>query len=622
MNAKDAGKNGARVVTAFPIMLLGAVFAAGIAVLAVSLYAVQVRDTAEFRNDQSLQSLRRVQIPGVRGRILDRNGKVLARSRPGVCVACYVDELRRPGPASNTVDAVMSAAASLYSAIGRTGGVRRARVERHLRNTSPMPLVLAESLTDAEQARFAEHAQDFPGMDFMVRDERAYPCGKMAAHVLGYTGRDRPDDPSGAKANYYLPEIRGREGVEKFYDAYLSGVAGEHLIQVDSRGCLRKAWVGRPARPGPDLSLTLDAKLQAAVEKALEGRTGAGVAIDPRNGDVLALASSPAFDPNAFARGIAPDEYAALRDDPGRPLMDRAIAGMYAPGSTFKPVTALAALSSGAVAPGWECDCKGVFRLGAFRLNCWNRWGHGPMDMAGAIAQSCNTYFCEAGRMAGTNAVISAARAFGLGGATGIDLPGEKGGTVPDAAWKMRHLHEPWYPGDLCQMSIGQGFLQTTPLQMAVACAAIANGGAVYRPRLSAPGAGSPRPLWRLPFKAADVARVRAAMRTVAESGTGKRIAVRRHEDGTETRLAVACAGKTGTAEIGRGDRKRKNTWVIAFAPYDRPTVAVALVVENGESGGLTNAPLVHDILAAAFGEVETRRRGAAGGAPGAEAAD
>lgn len=611
------GKSRPQRVGALPLAILFSFFGAGLAVLACSLYKVQVQDVAAFRSNQSRQFLRRVQIPGRRGRILDRNGEVLAEGRPGVCVACYPDEFRKPGSWTNTVEAIDAAANALCAAIGRKREISRKRIERHVKDSPPMPLILAQDLDDAEQARFAEHSSAFPGLAFYVREERVYPRGPFAAHVLGYVGRERPDQPAPAGAppealaeaprvNYYNPELRGRDGVEKYYDRYLAGSLGENVMEVDSRGGMRNVWTGREARPGPDIRLTIDSKVQTTLENALSGLVGAGVVIDPRNGDILAMASSPAFDPNDFEPFIGEKEYAALRDNPAHPLLNRAIAGQYAPGSTFKPVTALAALSSGAIDAHRAYDCKGVYRLGAFQLHCWNRWGHGPIALKEAISQSCNTYFCDAGRQAGTNAVISAARAFGLGSRTGIDLLGEAAGTVPDAAWKRKRLNEPWYPGDLCQMSIGQGFLLATPLQMAVVCAALANGGDLVRPRIALPATEQERGrrAGRLPFSAEDIESVREGMRAVAEEGTGRRISTRQTADGAAMRLNASCAGKTGTAEIGSGENKRKNTWVIAFAPYEHPTAAVALVVEDGESGGLTAAPRVHDVLAAIFGEV------------------
>lgn len=266
--------------------------------------------------------------------------------------------------------------------------------------------------------------------------------------------------------------------------------------------------------------------------------------------------------------------------------------------------------------PEDEYDCQGVYRLGNLRLHCWDRYGHGPVNVRMALEQSCNTFFCNLGTAVGSNAVITAARAFGLGRATGIDLGGEVAGVVPDDAWKRRWYGLPWYPGDTCQMCIGQGMLLVTPLQMAVVAATLANGGTVYRPYLHVPASGRrrPAPVRTIPYAKDAIALVRDGMRDVVETGTGRNILVR-GETAADTgrrirhRLNVSCAGKTGTAEIGRGATKRKNTWIIAFAPFENPTVALAMIVERGESGGKTVAPRVHNVLAAIFGETEITGR-------------
>ena len=254
-----------------------------------------------------------------------------------------------------------------------------------------------------------------------------------------------------------------------------------------------------------------------------------------------------------------------------------------------------------------------MYTLGNLRLHCWDRWGHGPITLRTALEKSCNTFFCNVGTAIGTNAVIMAARAFGLGSATGVDLGGETPGVVPDNEWKFANFNERWYPGDTCQMSIGQGMLLVTPLQMAVVAAALANGGKIFTPYLFARAEGQPqpKPARSVPFDREYISLVRDGMRDVAERGTGRRILTRWEEAGPDSfkkrrfKLNVTCAGKTGTAEIGRGSTKRKNTWVIAFAPFENPTVAMAMIVERGESGGSTVAPRVHAVFAHMFGETE-----------------
>ena len=344
---------------------------------------------------------------------------------------------------------------------------------------------------------------------------------------------------------------------------------------------------------GPDLTLTLDLGIQRAVERQLSGQRGACVVLDPRSGEILAFASSPTYDLNVVRRM---EKYEAFSADPGKPLLNRASGGAYAPGSTFKPVTALAALSLGFPATE-EYGCNGVFELGGMRLHCARRWGHGDLDLKHALMVSCNPFFCNLGLEAGTNALRTVAQAFGLGQRTGIDLGVDAAGVVPDGDWKMRTYHEKWFLGDLAQMSIGQGMLLVSPLQMALVAGAIGTGYRVT-PHLKA---GLPPVRVPLPFPSAHLDVIREGMRLVVAGDGGDSGSGWRGGEG----VPVAVSGKTGTAEIGRGETKRKNTWIIAFAPFDNPTIAIAMIVERGESGGKTVAPRVHNVLAGIFGENE-----------------
>ena len=601
----------------FPLVL-GAVFAFGELVLGVSLFRLQVLEVADSRENLTLQATRRVREPGRRGRILDRKGRVLAECRPSYGIRCDLEEFQRRGAASTTVAAVDAAVERLARALGRPRQVSSARIARHLHTATAVPLVVWQDLDETGFARFCERAHAFPGFEGFTDAERTYPYGTLAAHVLGYTGRGEMEGFENDPVYFSEKEMRGREGVERFDDGYLTGAPGERSVRVDARGFRptrdrqelladgQEGYVAPVA--GLDLTLTLDVDVQFALERELRGVTGAGVVLDPRDGAVLALASAPTFDPNDCVPRLTFAAYAALTNAPEKRGQNRAISEAYAPGSTFKPITALAALRTGWLADD-VYDCLGVYRLGNLRLHCWDRCGHGPLALRKALEQSCNTYFCNLGTAIGTNAVLEAARAFGLGARTGIDLGGEVPGVLPDAEWKRRWYGEPWYPGDTCQMCIGQGMLLVTPLQMAVVAAALANGGRVYRPYLLARPDRAREPVRRLPFRDEDIALVRLGMKDVVDVGTGRRVAVRTGEsDGRRRprhRLNVDCAAKTGTAEIGRGATRRKNTWVIAFAPYERPTVAVALIVERGESGGKTAAPRVHNVLAAVFGETE-----------------
>ena len=608
------------------VLALAAVFIFGELVLAISLFRLQVLNVADFKEEQTIQATRRVRVPGLRGRILDRRGRVLAESRASLGIRCDLQSFQRRGAVSNTVAAVEASLDRLADLIRRPRQVSTAQIVRHVRTASAVPLTVWTDLDEEAFARFCEHAQDYPGFEDFTDAARVYPYGELAAHVLGYTGRGDPEGAGDDPVYYSEKEMRGREGVESFYNSYLASATGERRVLVDARGFgiseTRRALLSDAAADGDvapvnglDLTLTLDAEIQFAVERELRGVTGAAVVLDPRDGAVLALASAPTFNPNACIPRLSAAVYASLTNAPAKRGQNRAIAEAYAPGSTFKPITALAGLATGWM-PEDEYDCQGVYRLGNLRLHCWDRYGHGPVNVRMALEQSCNTFFCNLGTAVGSNAVITAARAFGLGRATGIDLGGEVAGVVPDDAWKRRWYGLPWYPGDTCQMCIGQGMLLVTPLQMAVVAATLANGGTVYRPYLHVPASGRrrPAPVRTIPYAKDAIALVRDGMRDVVETGTGRNILVR-GETAADTgrrirhRLNVSCAGKTGTAEIGRGATKRKNTWIIAFAPFENPTVALAMIVERGESGGKTVAPRVHNVLAAIFGETEITGR-------------
>ncbi len=603
-------------VSAWFIAGLGCIFLFGFLVLGVSLYRLQTEKAGEFAEVETTQTTRRISVPALRGRILDRSGHVLADCRPSRCIVCNLEELQQRGGRSNTVNAIDMAVDALSEAIGVTRTITREQIASHVARASALPLAVWRDLDERSFARFAERADMFPGFALSVRAERRYPYGTLAAHVIGYTGRGRPGEdsaalPAEAQGAHFFEELemKGRKGVEGFYNRYLAGFPGERFLRVDARGFRPRQSAGKeladaaaddvaPA-DGLDLELTLDIGVQEELERQLEGVTGAGVVLDPRDGAVIAMASAPTFDPNDCIPRLSAAVYASLTNAPAKRGQNRAISEAYAPGSTFKPITALAALATGWL-PDDMYDCIGVYQLGQWKLRCWDYYGHGPINMRQALEHSCNTFFCNIGSAIGTNALIEAAHAFGLGECTGIDIGGETPGVVPDESWKMLHYREKWYPGDTCQMSIGQGMLLVTPLQMAVVAAALGNGGTVVKPYLhKKEGEATPSQARgrSVPFPEEHLDLIREGMRDVVTSGTGKKIAAD---------LAVTCAGKTGTAEIGKGDTKRKNTWVIAFAPYENPTAAVAMIVERGESGGKTVGPRVNAVLAKIFG----RRKG------------
>ncbi len=566
--------------------------------LGARLWQIQIHRGPSYEQDQLKQSMRRVRLPGMRGRLYDRAGRVVADNRPSYAINLYLEELRRPGPWDRTIDRVEALLRELESVLGVPSHLTREDIRSHIRRRLPLPLTAWRDVDERVMARFAEQAGRVPGVDIQAESTRVYPFRALAAHAIGYVGRADIEQDEAEPFHYYLPEIAGRSGLEKTLDLYLRGEAGGRLLRVDVTGYRRYDYRQREPRPGQDVMLTLDMRAQELAEAALGNDPGAVVVMDPRNGDVLALASRPAFDPNDFVPAISAGRWRELSDDPLAPLLNRAVAGGYPPGSTFKLVTALAGLESGRCAPGDQHVCSGAFQLGRATFRCWFHPGHGPLTLRRAIEQSCNVYFFEMGLAMGMPRLHEMALRMGLGARTGIELDHEIAGLMPDDEWKRRTQRDAWRDGDTCNVSIGQGAIVATPLQMAQVAALIANGGRLYRPRLvrgirefgRETFAMQPPELVRdMQWNPANLEVVRQGMRDVihGERGTARRVAIPGH----------TIAGKTGTAEFGRKEDRKRHAWMVAYAPFEAPRYAVAILVDEGISGGETSAPRMRNLL-------------------------
>lgn len=569
------------------------VFLLGFLSLIVKLHELQVADASKYGYANARQSIRRVQTESERGRILDRHGRILAESRPTLSIVCQ-PSFFQCRTWDETVQKITQAIEDVSRVIGRPSAISEAMIRRHVNQSLAIPLTVWREITEEEVFAFSAHADECPGFEIVETSERVYPYGSLASHVIGYVGRDRGESQAGDESfSYFDPEMRGRTGLEIYYDSFLRGVPGERKILVDARGFAIREWTALESRPGLDLELSLDSDIQRVVEQELAGEKGACAVLNPQTGEVLALASAPSFDLNDFVPFLRHEVYRRYAHDPDKPLLNRASGGLYAPGSTFKPVTALAGLMFG-ISADTTYDCDGVYRLGSLSLRCASIWGHGPLDMREAMMRSCNPYFCNLAMEVGTNALFVAARALGLGLRTGLDLGVDEPSVLPDADWKMKKYHQSWYPGDLAQMGIGQGMLLVSPLQMACIAGAIGTGKLV-RPHLKRDLSSEPQPL---PFTREQLAVVREGMAWVVNGHDGVRGGGwRAAED-----LPVTVCGKTGTAEIGQGVTRRKNAWFIAYAPAENPSIALAIIVENGEAGGTTTAPKVNVILKEIFG--------------------
>ena len=606
------------------LAVLAAAFFCGFGRIVLALHDIQVRDSEEYARAQNDATLRRVRLPATRGRILDRNGTVLAGNRPRYCVAFYLDELRAPGTWSNTVDRVMAQVRRVGGILGREPDVGRRDAWNHLRLRRPIPLLAYHDLSPREMARLAECPEPLAGVDFFVRQDRVYPFGDLACHVIGYVGRDVSKPEKGAVSgdgpgedgaedfDFLLPDLVGRSGVEKACDAALRGRGGAEVLRIDAVGYKREVMPAAEPRPGSDVVLTLDAELQAAAERALGPRAGAAVAIDAENGDVLALASAPRYDLSAFVPSLRAGTWKALVDDPERPLLHRALDGVYAPGSVVKPLVALAALGCGAISPETKLPCDGVFSRGGIRIRCSHRYGHGvpELGIVDALAFSCNPFFIETGLRVGWETDGGGLRdvfeAVGFGARPDLGIPAGAG-VLPSGAWKRHRQGVKWLAGDTANVAIGQGYLAATPMQVARLALALANDGTVVAPRLVRDGGDGTAHEERvvedvLAWPARDVEIVRRGMIAAVESpgGTARRLA------GIE---GLRVAAKTGTAEydvvhVADGERireRRKNAWIAGYAPADAPRIAFAVLVEDADSGGSAAAVVARDLLRAAF---------------------
>lgn len=549
-----------------------------------------------------------VPLPPRRGLIFDRNGVVLARN-----YSAYTLEIapRKVSDVDGTI--------KMLSNIVAIGPRDRSRFAKHLveaRNAESLPI--RTRLSDEEVARFAVSRYRFPGVEIRARHFRQYPFGATASHVLGYIGRiDARDierlEELGVEANYRGTEYIGKRGVEASYQQSLHGETGFEQVEIDAAGRGIRSLSETPARPGHNVILTLDIRLQQVAEAAFEGRRGALVALDPSNGAVLAFASMPNYDPNLFVDGIDVQSWKALNSSPDRPLNNRAIAGLYPPGSTFKPFMALAALTLGERTPESTIQDPGYFVLGERRFRDSHAGGHGTVNLRKSIVVSSDVYYYQLAHDMGIEAIAGFMQQFGFGARTGIDLEGEASGVLPSPQWKMKRFarreQQHWYAGETISIGIGQGYNAYTPLQLAAATAAIANGGALYRPHVVSTIEDArtgkretivPQLIRQIPLKPEHVAFVQDAMAGVNSEGTGARAFA-----GAE----YTSAGKTGTAQVVGikqnekydetkiDERLRDHSLFIAFAPVESPKIALAVIVENGGFGSRAAAPIARTVL-------------------------
>ncbi len=543
-----------------------------------------------------------------RGLILDRNGVVLARN-----YSAYTLEIQTAKVAD--VERTITELSEVVD-IQPKDRSRFRKLLLETRNAESLPI--RTRLTDEEVAKFAANRYRFPGVEIKARLFRQYPFGELASHVIGYIGRINHKDQEkleelGVEANYRGTDFVGKSGIEGSYQSELHGTTGIEQVEIDAGGRGIRTLSRTPAQSGNDITLALDIKLQEIAENAFAGRRGALVAIEPATGGVLALVSKPGYDPNLFVEGIDPQSWAELNNSPDRPLNNRAIAGLYPPGSTFKPYLALAALETGKRRPSQSIFDPGFFDFGGRRFRDDKVGGHGTVDMYKSIVHSCDTYYYVLSNDMGIDLIARSIAPFGFGARTGIDLEGESMGVLPSPEWKQRRFKKPeqqkWYAGETISIGIGQGYNAYTPLQMALAMAAIANNGAVFKPHLanhidnqrtSSRRYLEPELLRRIPFKDEHIEFIKQAMAGVNTEGTGTRaFAGAQYTSGGKTGTAQVIAIKANEKYIEKNvaERHRDHSLFIAFAPLDNPKIAVAVIVENGGFGATAAAPIARAVL-------------------------
>ena len=610
------------------VLFAGFLMLLALCAVAIRLYWVQVRLHDEYVKRIRGKSEVTVRIPSIRGDIRDRNDVVLVTNRASYDVDFYLPEMVRgyrerygelplveyrttvrgmpqdreePDIVGIVNEAVLPRLDQLQ--LAHPYNSRRLRLQ--YRTNTEVPFTYLEDLDHATLARFAENDLGLPGVELALRPARRYVYGSLAAHILGYVGApEKIERSEGAKFDYYQADVEGKAEVEQIMDAYLRGTPGVRVMRKNAKGRIDGVARVEPPKQGANVHLTIDARLQFIAEQALRavGR-GAAVVVDPRNGDILAMASVPSFDPNQFIPSISAADWGALNDDPTNPLTNRATSA-YAPGSTYKIPIALAGLKKG-IKAGSTFTCSGGVQYGNHYMKCWiaDKGGsHGRLGLSEAIKVSCNAFFYQYGNACGIDSIVQVGHLLGLGEKSELGLAGENPGILPGPEWlAMMNPLERWSQGHTANVAIGQGYVLASPLQMAMIAATVANGGISYYPRLidrvvNQQGAVIYRPPVRergnlrdLGLSDQQIELVRRGMWKVVneDGGTAKRARIK----------DVEVSGKTGTAQFWRDNKKDNHTWFICFAPYETPRYAVCVFVQGAKAGGLVSAPIAAKIL-------------------------
>ena len=582
--------------------LLFIIVSVALSLLVVRMWYLQIIEGNELRQRSESNSVRLRKIKPMRGLIMDQDRRVLVDNQPSFDIVFIPNQTKDIRTVIDKIREIYTERSLVLPVLSALPG----RVKPFV------PILLERNIGMEKLAVVETHALELPGVVTEVTPVRKYLNGEMTAQIIGFTGevsREELDRNTADKLR--TGDIIGKFGIEKYLDSHLRGKSGAEQVEVNVAGKAIRSLGRIPATTGNNVVLTIDSALQEAAWSALGNRSGAVAVLDPRNGAVFALVSSPSFNPNLFNGGISFDDWERLSNDPGHPMENRSISGQYPPGSTYKPVIAAAALEEGLITPETTFYCNGKFELGDRVFRCWQSKGHGHVNLHRAVVESCDVYFYNLGKLLGVDRIAVYARAFGLGAPLGIDLPREKSGLIPTKQWKLSRLRESWQMGETISLAIGQGFNLVTPIQIANAYAALANGGTLYRPRLvkqleSLDGrvvkVFRPENLGVLPVRPQYIRIINQALWGAVNEKGGTGYILKRSEQDV--------CGKTGTAQViglPQNEKARKAKRVsadfrdhalfVCFAPYESPEIVVAVILENAGHGGSAAAPVARKVI-------------------------
>jgi penicillin-binding protein 2 len=571
-------------------------------VIVIFLWYLQVIKGSDFRQMSTNNCIRIREDPAARGMILDRKGRLLALNRPSFEVYLVPEDLKE------NLEVLVKAGQML----NMNPEEIKEKLQTQKKRTPFRPVKIKSDIEWNELARLETSRVHLPGLLVDVRPRRAYHYGQLASHLIGYLGEVDENELKQSKGTpYRMGAMIGKYGIESQWETDLRGVDGGRQIEVDALGREIKHLRSVESFPGNNLTLTIDFDLQKVAEEAFQEKTGALIAMDPKSGRVLAMVSKPSFDPDTFARNISSEEWKSLMENPFSPLQNKGIQGQYPPGSVFKIITAIAGLETGVITPNTQLTCKGVYPYGNRDFRCYKEGGHGTINLHRAIVESCDIYFYQVGLKVGVDAIAHYANELGLGRLTGIALPHEKSGIVPSTSWKKKRLGAPWYSGETLSLSVGQGYINTTPLQLLMLISAVANGGKLYLPQV----AEKVEDIYGNTLKdypPAEVAQADISEKTLHFIQEALMGAVN-DPHGTGWACALKdfkVAGKTGTAQVikmaqdfKKGDMDRMplkfkdHAWFVAYAPFEDPIIAVVVLVEHGGYGGAAAAPIAKRVI-------------------------